>query len=153
MRCSHHATADGTPPNAIANTANRKRRARARLRGRRRGLCDVVFSCGSDLARAGLGRVYNGINSIGREIITGRFRYCKPISRCGAKSVEKPLRGRNPYTICPLDSSKRGSSECIIVCGTVKASHRAVSWLSEADDTRRTQAAGQYTAGPNHLRL
>jgi hypothetical protein len=31
-------------PNAIPNTANRKRRARARLRGRRRRLCDAVFS-------------------------------------------------------------------------------------------------------------
>ena len=40
-------------------------RARARLRGWRRGLCDAVFSCGGDLTRAGFGRFYNYINGIG----------------------------------------------------------------------------------------
>jgi hypothetical protein len=42
-----------------------KRRACARPGRWRRGLCDAVFSCGSELTRAGDVAFYNYINSIG----------------------------------------------------------------------------------------
>jgi len=45
------------------------------------------------------------------------------------------------------------SARCILGCGTLEAAYRRLSWVSEADDTRRTQAAGQYTVRRNHLRL
>jgi hypothetical protein len=49
----------------MSNSRIEKGRARARLGRWLRGLCDAVFSCGSDLTRAGFGRFYNCINAIG----------------------------------------------------------------------------------------
>jgi hypothetical protein len=67
-----------SPPPAVGNRTILRRcsaaflpriekRARARLGRWRRGLCDAVFGCGGDLARAGRGRFYNHINGIGSQ--------------------------------------------------------------------------------------
>src|SRR5262249_30600190 len=45
------------------------------------------------------------------------------------------------------------SARCILARGTLEAAYRRLSWVSEADDTRRTQAASQYTVCGSHLRL